>query len=218
MDKKRCTNFRYDEVELLVDLVEKHKEVVECKKTDAVSSNTKETEWQAIETKFNAECGTGRTSKMLRSKWDSLKKTTKKEYAEYKQRLYKTGGGPPADLKLHKISDKVLSIIGVAATGTTSRFDSDFVEENETNPKLQKSNINEVPFILEHAEVRTCSWEAWNPQQLREPKSTALQLPNDVIINEDVIMLDTCTGSMPGEVSGEADVINKPKLKRNKHF
>lgn len=63
---------------------------------------------------------------MLRSKWDSLKKSVKKEYAEHKQHLYKTGGGPAVHMKLSGIGNRVLAVIGIGATGIVSPYDSDF--------------------------------------------------------------------------------------------
>lgn len=157
MANKRCSNFTKDEVEMLVVLVDKYKEVIgklismlnscaftynlqtsltfnwlyfisyiiECKKTDCTSNARKEAEWKKIEVQFNASCGTGRTAKMLRSKWDSMKKTTKKEYAEKKQQFYGTGGGPMADIKLESTKEKILEIVGVGATGLLNQYDSD---------------------------------------------------------------------------------------------
>ncbi|XP_072384633.1 myb/SANT-like DNA-binding domain-containing protein 3 [Diabrotica undecimpunctata] len=130
MEKKRCNNFTANEIDVLVSLVEKFKEIVECKKTDTITNNGKEAEWRKIEMQFNSICGTGRTAKMLRSKWDSLKKSIKKEYADYKQQLYKTGGGPKRDLGLNNASNRIVAIIGVGATGTISQFDSDFGMQN----------------------------------------------------------------------------------------
>ncbi|KAH1021809.1 hypothetical protein HUJ04_011294 [Dendroctonus ponderosae] len=59
-NKKRCTNFSKDEVETLMDLVETHRHVIECKKTDTVTNAAKAAEWRTIATTFNAICGTGR--------------------------------------------------------------------------------------------------------------------------------------------------------------
>ncbi|KAH1021761.1 hypothetical protein HUJ04_011245, partial [Dendroctonus ponderosae] len=109
-NKKRCTNFSKDEVETLMDLVETHRHVIECKKTDTVTNGAKAAEWRTIATTFNAICGTGRTGKMLRSKWDSLKKSTKKEYAELRSQVYKTGGGPLPDLNLTGLRKRVLNL------------------------------------------------------------------------------------------------------------
>ncbi|KAJ8951916.1 hypothetical protein NQ317_019592 [Molorchus minor] len=123
--RTRCNNFTANEIEVLLTLVESHKGVVECKKTDAVTNGEKEKEWEKIAIKFNSAVGTGRTSKHLRNKWDAWKKSTKKRYSDKKISLYKTGGGPYTDIKLGNWEDKVLGIMGVSATGTENKYDSD---------------------------------------------------------------------------------------------
>ena len=92
-----------------------------------MSNAEKDRQWEKICENFNAITGTGRTNKQLRSKWDAWKKTTKKEYAAKKNALFKTGGGPYIDIKLENWGDRVLSIMGVSATGTENNFDSDAV-------------------------------------------------------------------------------------------
>ncbi|KAJ8980495.1 hypothetical protein NQ317_000611 [Molorchus minor] len=70
--RTRCNNVTANEIEVLLTLVESHKGVVECKKTDVVTNGEKDFEKIAI--KFNSAVGTGRTSKHLRNKWDAWKK------------------------------------------------------------------------------------------------------------------------------------------------
>ncbi|KAF5286083.1 hypothetical protein FQA39_LY16429 [Lamprigera yunnana] len=112
----------------LLGLVETHKEVLECKKTYCISSNTKKVQWlEIIRVQFNAVCVTDRTAKMLRSKWETLKNTNKKEYAKFKPSFYKTGGGSPViNIPLNSIGNEVLAIIGIGALGRDTQFDSDF--------------------------------------------------------------------------------------------
>ncbi len=63
---------------------------------------------------------------MLRGKWESLKKVTKKQYAAQKQSRYKTGGGPESPHDMDGLANRVLAIVGIGATGTVNIFDSDF--------------------------------------------------------------------------------------------
>ncbi|KAH1028474.1 uncharacterized protein LOC125503967 [Dendroctonus ponderosae] len=116
-------------------VVETHRHVIECNKTDTVTNGAKAAEWRTIATTFNAICGTGRTGKMLRSKLDSLKKSTKnkKEYAELRSQVYKTSGGPLPYLNLTGLGKRVLNLVGVSAKGTACEFDSDaaFVTPSE---------------------------------------------------------------------------------------
>ncbi|ERL86664.1 hypothetical protein D910_04070 [Dendroctonus ponderosae] len=183
-DKKRCTNFSKDEVEILMDLVETHRHVIERKKTDTVTNAAKAAEWRTIATTFNAICGTGRTGKMLRSKWDSLKKSTKKEYAELRSQVYKTGGGPLPDLKLTGLGKRVLNLVGVSAKGTECEFDSDaaFVTPSElesleivTDVDGCSAEVVEIP-VADSAEIK---WDTWSPALLRQSKHPALNLPSN---------------------------------------
>lgn len=74
---------------------------------------------------FNSYVGSGRTSKMLRSKWDSLKKVSKKKWAQKRAEIYKTGGGPTPDIKIDVVTEKILDIIAVGGKGTENDFDCD---------------------------------------------------------------------------------------------
>lgn len=56
-DKTRSKNFKETEVKLLLDLVEKYKSFVKCKKTDLVSSREKDTVWQKTKLEFNNASG-----------------------------------------------------------------------------------------------------------------------------------------------------------------
>ena len=44
----RARNFSNHETEVLIKYVKKYKGIIECKKTDAVSSNSKEKAWNKI--------------------------------------------------------------------------------------------------------------------------------------------------------------------------
>ncbi|CAG9763569.1 unnamed protein product [Ceutorhynchus assimilis] len=190
MDKKRCNNFTSTETDILVGLVEDFEDILECKKTDTVTNSMKEAEWQKMESRFNALSGTARTAKMLRSKWKKIKK----EFAEHKQSLYKTGGGPGCFGDFDGITNRVLAIVGVGATGTTSRFDSDLdpsldtpvteaidipsAQESESTVSVLAIEINPSPENITTEDIYepSCSWKNWNPQQLRQPKTKALQI------------------------------------------
>lgn len=61
-------------------------------KSDAVTSKDKDKCWKIIEQLFNSRSsGECRSSKVLRSCWDNLKKKTRKFFAEERMQLYKTG-------------------------------------------------------------------------------------------------------------------------------
>ena len=51
--KKRCANLQYNEKELLVDLITKHRSVVDCKATDTVSVKMKQEAWSSLANELN---------------------------------------------------------------------------------------------------------------------------------------------------------------------
>lgn len=54
--RERSANFNTAEIQLLVSLVGKFKQIIENKKTDAVTNKDKEAAWKKIENSFNS-CG-----------------------------------------------------------------------------------------------------------------------------------------------------------------
>ncbi len=63
----RCANTTGVEREMIVQLVQKYQEVIENKRTDAVTSAHKEKVWQKIATEFNAVGVNKKDSKQLKT-------------------------------------------------------------------------------------------------------------------------------------------------------
>lgn len=77
---------------ILINLVQENKDVLENKRSDAVTSKDKDKCWKIIEHLFNSRSSSEyRSSEVLRSCWDNLKKKTRKFFADEKMQLYKTG-------------------------------------------------------------------------------------------------------------------------------
>ncbi|CAH1972030.1 unnamed protein product [Acanthoscelides obtectus] len=77
----------------LVDIIISHKNIIECKKTDATTWKEKITAWAKIADIYNATTMEPRTAEQLRCKYDNLKKEVRKLEAHKRQALYHTGGG-----------------------------------------------------------------------------------------------------------------------------
>lgn len=94
-DKRvRGENFTKSEVDTLIDIVLKYKNVIQNKRTDATTWKDKRDAWMAISTEFNATCGNFQQSaKMMRAKYESIKKTVRKKCSMLKNEHNKTGGG-----------------------------------------------------------------------------------------------------------------------------
>ncbi|CAH2003677.1 unnamed protein product [Acanthoscelides obtectus] len=64
---KRTSNFSREEESLLIRLVNKYKDVIECRKTDAVTNSSTAKTWNMIAKEFNSGAVTYRDSKTLKN-------------------------------------------------------------------------------------------------------------------------------------------------------
>ncbi|XP_046404418.1 myb/SANT-like DNA-binding domain-containing protein 3 isoform X1 [Ischnura elegans] len=95
MEDRRMVRLTREETKLLVDIIVKHQEVLESKKTDALSNAKKAKAWLDVQEEFNSnEFVRKRTAKQLRKSWDNLKMRKRKELADERQERMRTGGGP----------------------------------------------------------------------------------------------------------------------------
>ena len=95
----RSKNFTEQEKFLLLDLINKYKSTIECKKTDAKSSKQKADTWEELCAEFNANSVyTKREVKNLQSYWKNLKTRAKADAALQRRDRITTGGGPPVEL------------------------------------------------------------------------------------------------------------------------
>ncbi|CAG9764518.1 unnamed protein product [Ceutorhynchus assimilis] len=88
----RAANFCKEEELFLISLIDKYKNVIESKKSDANSWKDKEMAWKKVEAEFNASCKTNgvRPLKVLKEKYRNLKKKTKEKFSRAKMELIKT--------------------------------------------------------------------------------------------------------------------------------
>lgn len=87
--RKRAQNFSEAEKMILVNLIQQYKNVLENKKSDAVTSKDKDKCWKILEHSFNSRSsGQYRSSEVLKSCWDNLKKKTRKFFADERMQLY----------------------------------------------------------------------------------------------------------------------------------
>lgn len=78
--RQRGRNYVEEEKEILLDLVEVYKDIIENKKTDSVTIEKKRRIWADITVKFNEKATTGvRTDEQLKSLYDNLKRKVRKD-------------------------------------------------------------------------------------------------------------------------------------------
>ncbi|KAM7354510.1 uncharacterized protein ACRADG_006160 [Cochliomyia hominivorax] len=76
---KRSSNFSTKEVKYLIQLVDNRKDIIESKKTDRNTSEEKVKAWVEIEEEFNAVFEDFRSFKVLKTKYENLKKNVKRK-------------------------------------------------------------------------------------------------------------------------------------------
>lgn len=121
----RGQNFTTGEKEILLALIEMHKGLLECKRTDTVTSKAKLEEWERVASEFNAMHGVGqRTGKQLRLWWENQKKRSRNRLADVKVQQSKTGGGT-CSAKFSDWDERVADISGAKFQPLANVFDSD---------------------------------------------------------------------------------------------
>lgn len=126
--EKRAANFSIKEIEFLIQLIENKKGTIECKKSDRTTAEDKVRSWKEVEADFNAEFDSFRSFKTLKTKYENLKKSAKKNFAKDKQESYKTGGGPKPASNVTSIDEEILQIVQEEQiAGHESIYDDDFV-------------------------------------------------------------------------------------------
>lgn len=127
MENKRTANFTMEEQQLLVALVEKYRNIVECKKSGVITWKQKEAGWKKIENEFNSRSSSSafKSSKILKVKYANMKKKTKEKFAHNKQNMLKTGGGTSKMQEYTDIDLTIKSIVGAQLDGLNNNYDSD---------------------------------------------------------------------------------------------
>ncbi|KAH7940688.1 hypothetical protein HPB49_003553 [Dermacentor silvarum] len=89
--RKPAPRFTPEEKSLLLSLVNNHKKVLECKKTDVASLSAKSAAWKKLAVEYNAQHGvTPRDFKQLKKCWGNMKQKWKEENSEEKRKMHKT--------------------------------------------------------------------------------------------------------------------------------
>lgn len=134
-DKNKRVNYALEERRVLTELVEKYKDIIENKETNAGSNLQKDQTWKAIEKLFNSKnVNVYRDASSLRKQWAHIKMETRKKAALERQEMYKTGGGTLKNGSCSSTNndDLVLSIVNnKIITGLENPYDSDAIVISE---------------------------------------------------------------------------------------
>ncbi|XP_039312771.1 fibrinogen silencer-binding protein isoform X2 [Solenopsis invicta] len=137
--KGRTKNFTVSEKMLLIELVRERCKILENKTTNTVSVKEKEDCWEDLRLNFMYRSnGVSRCVQSLKTCWDNMKKRTKKQYAEEKQAIYKTGGGQYKAIS-DPVAERVREIIRPSVEGLLNVFDNDCIEGSQILIKMWNS-------------------------------------------------------------------------------
>ncbi|GFQ66141.1 hypothetical protein TNCT_432381 [Trichonephila clavata] len=128
------SNFSVQEMELLFNLVEKYKQIINCKITNAVFNKKKKEVWNSLTTDFNAASLCKRSRQHLQNKFKNMKKESKKRSSD-KVEMLKTGEGTPNLLSTSL--DEGLAAMCALIEPLLCRFDCDHEYETAVSSGTQ---------------------------------------------------------------------------------
>ena len=92
--RERKRNFSTDEIRILIEEFENHKDVLESKFTNTVTNARKNKIWQSIGEKINSLGHEKRTLAEIKAKWKNICSSAKLSWNDFKKKRKITGGGP----------------------------------------------------------------------------------------------------------------------------
>ena len=110
--RKRSSNWDSSEITLLQQLVQENMSTLPSKLTNSVTNNRKISIWKNIAVQINS-LGLQyiyRTDKEVKTKWQNMQTSAKKQYADKKKYATQTGGGPPAK-ELSNETEKIVDMM-----------------------------------------------------------------------------------------------------------
>ncbi|RVE41060.1 hypothetical protein evm_014290 [Chilo suppressalis] len=213
--RKRSPNWLSSEKELLLSLVEFHFNIIENKKTDGVTIKSKLAQ-QIIADQYNSRTShCFRTAENLKAQWESMKKVARKDAANNRRHMIRTGGGSPLRPKKEDpFLQRILCLISTSAVGLFNPYDSDSiipaVQDETAIPSIETEDFPE-PLAAQYKDILlpptvvivddqisettvqhnnkdfvTKDWGDYTPQLLRTPVSQALKIDGAVEKNTPV--------------------------------
>ncbi|XP_023306618.2 myb/SANT-like DNA-binding domain-containing protein 3 [Lucilia cuprina] len=170
--RTRCQNFSLQEEDILISLVEQYKDIVESKKIDGKTSKEKHATWEQIQNTFCTHTGTFRTAKMLREKYENMKKKAKLLMATQNYEDMETSSCSCSQLR----STTIQRLIGVLAEATAT-VDNSFEEITGENIKKEEAWTEgdmEAEVLNITPDVQILTHENWKPPTKKSKKSLRL--------------------------------------------
>ncbi|KAK3084190.1 hypothetical protein FSP39_009793 [Pinctada imbricata] len=143
MASKTSSNFSELEKEVLSELIERRKNIIENKQNDGRMITKKSNEWNIIEKEFNSRHGVNfRSLKQLKSLWKNLKARAKTAVAKERREKKKTGGGP-AENSLDKISNSISEMLPRQINSLENAYDDDASFHGDEPLENEDTNVSD---------------------------------------------------------------------------
>lgn len=147
--RPRAPNFSPDEKIRLLNIIKNYKDVVENKKTDAVTWHDKNNAWTKITAEFNATALVQRSKESLKGFFENQKRCTHKKAALQRKGMTRTGGGS-FSYESDPIFNLTLDIVNKKTVyGLTNPFDGDSNCETITSVLKSHNEALEVDNFVE---------------------------------------------------------------------
>ena len=126
MSRKRKENFTEFDKNTLLGLIEPHRVIIESKKNDLRTLQSRAKIWETISNEFNSDTAirVHRTIPELKDLYKRLKVDAKKQFTEYNKQIRCTGGGEKPKSP-DKLSKTVFSFIPQDFVPYNNPFDDD---------------------------------------------------------------------------------------------
>ncbi|XP_027132538.1 nuclear apoptosis-inducing factor 1-like [Larimichthys crocea] len=133
MSRGKKRNFTESELEVLINEVEMHREILFGTLSTGINAKRKRREWEHVCEAVNAVGSEQRTESELKKKWSDLKVEVKRRVSAHRRSVTATGGGSGVE-ELSSFDRRVASLVGdTALTGVVRAHegDTDHLQDNK---------------------------------------------------------------------------------------
>ena len=182
----RQINYTKDEVEILINEVQKRKKILFSSLTNSITNQVKEKEWQEVASRVSSVGPVVRTAAQVRNKWSDFASRTKKKNSAFNRAARVTGGGVNPMPRINEEESKVLSVLGpIAVDGIQGAIDTDDTAMTTCEGETTDSSMSESESIYITDSSRNLVNEGNEGSSIpHQPARTKHSLPESKVISE----------------------------------
>ncbi|KAL1502741.1 hypothetical protein ABEB36_007843 [Hypothenemus hampei] len=176
--RSRAPNFTSSEIRTLIQAATKHCAILEDRTIDLINWEKKNETWKQIADEFNATNTNNvfRTDKVLRNKYDNLKKDLKKKVSYNKAQTYSIVRDTSGYIKLNEDEKELLKLIALSVNGLPTE-----PESNEILP------ITTITRELRHSSSSTKECIEQSIEKLEDPSNFVIVSNNSAIFEDEFV-------------------------------